>query len=189
MDVGVNGFDKNEKIQELREQRADYMYKPSTELDKKHPQLYLRARGVSLEKFLQKYRWGGKVIRSFYGVYGHMTVSDTTSYYTLMRNSGFLFLGFLFLTVLLRGNGEQRLLLFNLTICTLGLIIAAGYASWTKDLQAQGRYMLVILPMLGMLIAQTEQLFQALLFRSFVAFMFIFSLYNFIFIGLASPIL
>lgn len=189
LDLHVNGFDKAAKMQQLKEQQADDLYKPSTELAKKHPNLSLRARGTSLKELFTKHRWGGKVLRSFYGVYGHMTVAGSTCYYNLMRGSGFLFLAFIFLTVLFRGGREERTLLFNVAACSLALIAAACWKSWTKDFQPQGRYMLVILPMLGVLLAKMERLLPPLVLHAFFAVMFLMSLYNFIFVGIASPIL
>jgi hypothetical protein len=183
-DISVNGFDKGAKVQQVREQKAAYMYKPSTSLNEKHPYLYIRARGVGFKKYLEKYRWGGKAVRSFYGVYGYMTVSGTTAYYDLMRITGFLFLGFITITILWKGGWWENTMLCNAAVCGLTLIGLACYRSWVNDLQAQGRYLLVVLPILGMLIAHTRQLFQPLIMRSFVVFMFVMSLYNYIFVGL-----
>ena len=183
-DISVNGLNKGEKIQQLREQRADYMYKPSTELHKKHPYLHLRARGIGFKKYLEKYRWAGKTVRSFYGVYGYMTVSGTTAYYDLMRITGFLFLGFIALTILVRGGWWENTMLVNAAGCGIALIGIACYRSWVNDLQAQGRYILVVLPILGILIAHTRHLLQPLIMRSFVVFMFVLSLHNYIFVGL-----
>jgi hypothetical protein len=191
LDVHVNGFNKAEKIQSVREDRAIPLYHPKTELVQKHPFLHLKARGVTLWQLFmgQPYRWGGKVLRSLYGVYGHMTVSDTTTYYLFMQRAGFAFLLLVVLTVLWRGTWQDRLVLGAGLLCSLALIAAALYAAWTKDFQPQGRYMLVLFPILGMLIARTERLFPPLLFRSCILLMFFMSLYNFIFVGLASPLL
>ncbi len=189
LDLSVNGFNRAEKIQTVREERAGHLFKPSTELAHKHPFLHFKDRGISLSQLFTEHRWGGKVLRSFYGVYGYMTVSDTTTYYTLMQRAGFAFLLLVVLTVLLRGSWQDRLVLGSGLVCSLALIAAALYTAWTKDFQAQGRYIIVILPMIGMLLARTEQLFPPLLLRSCILFMFFLSLYNFIFVGLASPIL
>jgi hypothetical protein len=189
LDMHVNGFDKAEKVEKLKEQQAAYLYKPSTDLRRKHPYLSLRTRGTSLKSLFTKHRWGGKVLRSFYGVYGHMTVSGSTRYYNFMRTSGFLFLIFILLTVLFRGGWEERTLLLSVAGCSLALIAAACWESWTKDFQPQGRYLLVILPMLGVLLARAERLIPPLILHTFFAVMFLLSLHNFIFIGIASPIL
>jgi hypothetical protein len=183
-DIIVNGSDKMLKIQQIREEKAGYMYKPSTPLAEQHPLLHLRDRGVTLKRFFTEYRWGGKILRSFYGVYGYMTVSGSTAYYTLMGLTGFFFLGFLFLTVLLRGGWWERSLVLNLVVCGLSLVGMACYRTWIMDFQAQGRYMLVLLPMLGVLLAHTKHLFQPLVLRSFILYMFFMSLTNFLFVGL-----
>lgn len=190
LDVSVNGWDKAATIQQLKEEKAERAYKPSTELAKKHPHLYMKERGVRLQELLgDKYRWGGHIIRSFYGVYGQMSVGASKSYYTFMQNCGWLFLAFVYLTVLLRGGTEERLLLLNLTCCGLALIGGGIWASWTKDFQPQGRYMLPILPMLGLLLARTGPLFPPVLLRALFTLMFLLSLCSFLFVGLASPLL
>jgi hypothetical protein len=191
-DIAANGWNKAAKIQQLREEHAERAYKPSTELAKKHPHLQLRARGVSFGEMLSgsgTYRWGGKALRSFYGVYGHASVAASAAYYELMSWSGWLFCGLAVLTVLLRGGTEERLLLLNLSGCGLLLVGAAAWASWTKDFQPQGRYMLPLLPMLGLLLARTGPLFPPLLLRALFTLMFLLSLCSFLFVGLASPLL
>jgi hypothetical protein len=190
LDIYVNGWNKATKIQQLREARAERAYKPSTALAEQHPHLNLKGRGVSLQDLLgDKYRWGGHIIRSFYGVYGQMSVAADKSYFTLMIRCGWLFLIFVYLTVLLRGGWPERLLLLNLTCCGFALICGGIWASWTKDFQPQGRYMLPMLPMLGLLLAKTEPLFPPLLLRTFFILMFLLSLSSFIFVALASPLL
>lgn len=190
LDLHVNGWNKAAKIAQLREERAERAYKPSTELAKKYPHLDMKARGVSLKDLLgDKYRWGGHIIRSFYGVYGQMSVSASKSYYTFMQNCGWLFLAFVCLTVLLRGGTAERLLLLNLICCGLALIGGGIWASWTKDFQPQGRYMLPILPILGLLLARTEPHLPQLPLRALSLLMFLLSLASFLFVGLASPLL
>ena len=183
-DVSVNGFDKAEKVQQVREQQAQTMFKPSTPLEQQHPNLYLKMRGVTLEQFWDKHRWGGKIVRSFYGVYSYMTVSGSTAYYDLMRNAGFLFLAFIIVTIIFRGGWWENSLLFTALLCCLALTGTAFYTSWSVDFQAQGRYMMVILPILGILIVHTERLFHPVILRSFIVFMFVMSTYNFLFVGL-----
>ncbi|CAK8720748.1 hypothetical protein GCAAIG_10300 [Candidatus Electronema halotolerans] len=190
LDISVNGWNKAATIQQLREERAERAYKPSTELAKQHPHLNLKGRGVRLQELLgDKYRWGGHIIRSFYGVYGQMSVAASKSYFTLMIRCGWLFLATVYLTVLLRGGWTERLLLLNLTCCGLVLISGGIWASWTKDFQPQGRYMLPMLPMLGLLLTKTEPLFPPLLLRAFFTLMFLLSLGSFLFIALPSPLL
>ncbi len=190
LDIHVNGWNKTAKIQQLKEKRAERAYKPSTALAEQHPYLNMKARGVSLKELLgDKYRWGGHIIRSFYGVYGQMNVAASKSYFTLMIRCGWLFLILIYLTVLLRGGWHERLFLLNLTCCGLVLIGGGIWASWNKDFQPQGRYMLPMLPMLGLLLAKTQPLFQPLLLRAFFTLMFLLSLSSFLFIALPSPLL
>lgn len=184
VDVSVNGFDKGKKIQEVREQMAYKAYKSSTNLNEQHPNLYLKERGVSFKQLFNQYHWGGKVVKSFYGVYCYMSVAGSTAYYDLMRNTGFLFLAFIIMSIIFRGGWWENTLLVNALVCCCALIAVACYRAWNVDFQPQGRYMMVILPILGILIVHTERLFQPVILRSFIVFMFVMSAYNFLFVGL-----
>jgi hypothetical protein len=184
LDVKVNGFNKGEQVIAMSRLRARKKFNLNTPLEDRSPFLRIKSQGVTLTEFLDKYNWAGKITRSFYGVYGYLTVSCSTSYYTLMRNIGFLFVLFLALTAVIRGGWWENGILLNTTFCSVGLISAACYIAWAHDFQAQGRYLLPILPMLGVLIVNVERLLQPLIFRSFVILMFVMSGYNFIFVGL-----
>ena len=183
-DVQVNGFNKKEQILAMSNKRAQKYYNMTTPEEKRNPFLHMKARGVTFKELWDKYNWPGKISKSFYGVYGYLTVQGYSAYYKWMRNTGFLFIAFLAITLSLKGNWLERSLLLVALLCSLGLIAAAGYFAWTSDFQAQGRYLLPILSILSVLIARTEHLLSPLLFRSFFFVMFLMSGYNFIFVGL-----
>lgn len=180
----VNGFDRSAKIAELQEELAGPMYKPSTPLEEKHPFLYRKARGESLEEFIMIDRWFGKTFRSAFGVYGYFTVSASTMYYTVVRWVGVTFLLYCSLAVLIRGGVAGNLLLAYCLSCAAGLIGASLYHSWTADFQAQGRYLFPIIPMLSIVIYHIRSLLPAPGFRLLMLSMFTLSVYSYIFVAL-----
>jgi hypothetical protein len=184
VDVKVNGFNKREQTIAMSKKRAKKEYNLTTPLEDRSPFIRMKTRGVTFDEFINKYNWPGKISRSFFGVYGYLTVHGSTAYYTWMRYTGALFVLFISCCIIVRGSWWENGLLLQALICSAGLICAAGYFAWFRDFQAQGRYLLPILSILGIVIAQTERFLQPLLFRAFVVLMFVMSVNNFIFVGL-----
>lgn len=183
-DYHVNGMDRSEKLAQLREELAAPMYKPSTPLEKKHPFLYRKARGHTLEQLVINEYWFGKTFRSAFGMYGYFTVSATDSYYHLIHTTGIAFLVFFAGSIMLRGGVAGNTLLLLASACAFGLIGASLYHSWTSDFQTQGRYLFPIIPMLGVLLYHTRKYMIAPGYRLFLVAMFLLSSYSFIIVAL-----
>ncbi len=77
-DIFINGTDKAQKLLACREKLAKTAYKPSTPLGKSAPGLNLRKRGIALSDVWTHYRWGAKVLRSAFGVYGYTMSGPST---------------------------------------------------------------------------------------------------------------
>ncbi len=180
----VNGLDRQEKIAALREEIALPAYKPSTPLEEKQIYLYRKSRGDSLNDIIVKNRWIGKTFRSFFGVYGYFTVSASNQYYDFVRWFGTGFFMFFVGSVLIRGGWRNRILLFAVLACGGGLITASLYHSWTADFQAQGRYLVPIIPMLSILYFHTRNIVPQKVFYFFIMSMFMLSSYSFIYVAL-----
>ena len=183
-DIYINGIDKEKKLNDCREKLAKTAYKPSTPMEKRMPGLNIKEKGVSLKDVLIKYRWGEKSFRSAFGVYGYTSISASESYYDIPRVVGLLFVLFIFWSSLFKTNCNTKLLLLNAIICSVLLIGAALWKSWTSDFQAQGRYFLPIVAISGFLLYQIKGVLNKQLFNLFVLLMFLTSVYSFIFIGL-----
>lgn len=177
----VNGFDRNTRIAELREKLADPMYKPSRELDKKYHTLYKKERGTTLVDMVTVDRWFEKSFRSSFGVFGYFTISAPQTYYDLVRWTGVGLLLFVFGSIFLRGGLVNSTFAFSLLVLSGALIAASFYHSWTKDFQAQGRYLLPIVPMLGILYARTHKIIYKPLLILGVSGMYLLGIYSFIF--------
>lgn len=141
LDYGVNGIDRNEKIESMRQELADPLFNPATELDKRHAYLDMKERGVTLNKIITVHRWFEKSFRSAFGVYGHMTVQATHAYYDLVRWLILVLFVFVAGSVLIWGDWPERCIMIAAVCCAAGLIGASLHHSWTADFQAQGRYL------------------------------------------------
>lgn len=183
-DYYVNGFDRAEKLAALQEKLAQPIYKPSTELHKKHVHLYMKARGNSLEKIIKVDRWFAKTFRSTFGVYGYFTLSAADDYYIIVQWLGTAFLLFFIGSIVMKGGLQNTILLLVGLSFGVGLIGISLWHSWTSDFQAQGRYLFPILFLLGIIYSQTRDVFQKRILSFFVFSMFTISLYSFIYIAL-----
>jgi hypothetical protein len=183
-DYYVNGFDRNEKLIEMRDKVARPMFNPNSPLDKQHAQLSMKERGVPLAEIIHKDRWFEKTFRSAFGVYGYFTISGSHGYYDLVRWTGVAFLIFFFASVFLRSGMFNSIQALSALSLAAALIAASLYHSWVDDFQAQGRYLIPILPMLGILCAQNKEYVNAKLCTFFVTCMFLLSAYSFICVAL-----
>lgn len=185
LDFSVNGLDSKQKQQELVEQMAEPLYKPSTPLAKKHIYLYMRDRGFSLERILTKEQWGAKTFISSFGAYGFTQYLGGSVYYDAVRTVGITMIGLLLFSILIYGPPSSHWLFAITGGCALLLIAASIWQSWNISFQAQGRYLAPILPMLGILFFHTRPWLLNRMFNGLIFTMFALGAYSFIFIGLA----
>lgn len=183
-DYQVNGFDRMEKIRKMRDKIALPMFNPTTPLEKQHQSLSLKERGTTFKEIIHRDRWFEKSFRSAFGVYGYFTISGGYVYYEIVRWIGIAFLVFFFGSILLRAGLINNIQAFAAVSLATVLIAASFYHSWTKDFQAQGRYLMPILPMLGILCAQVREYVNARILTFFISCMFILSAYSFICVAL-----
>ena len=183
-DYYVNGFDRADKIANLRAEIADPLYNPETEVNKQHIHLTMKKRGVPLSHLIEKDRFFEKTFRSAFGVYGHFTISAPIIFYDVVRWTGVALL-VVFLTLIFRHSWrENGIITISFLVLSLGLIAAALNHAWTKDFQAQGRYLFSIAPMLSVVYARSHKYLNGWLFTSIFMVMFLLAAYSFIFVAL-----
>jgi hypothetical protein len=183
-DYHASGLARDEKLLAMRDKTARPMFNPDTPLEKQHLNLSKKKRGISLSEIIHKDRWFEKTFRSAFGVYGYFTISGGYVYYDLVRWTATAFLIFFFGSVFLRSglfNSFQALTVLSLATALIG---ASLYHSWTKDFQAQGRYLLPILPMLGILCVQCRAYLNPRILTFFTSTMFLLAAYSFICVAL-----
>jgi len=177
----VNGFDRNTKIAELREELARPSYKPSTELHKKDISLKRKARGTTLVEMVTVERWFERSFESSFGVFGYSSISASRTYYDLVRWTGVGLLFFVFGSIFFRGGITSSSLAFALVVLSGALIAASFYHSWTVDFQGQGRYLFPIIPMLGILYACTYRVIHRQILFFGVCAMYFLGMHSFVF--------
>jgi hypothetical protein len=184
LDIVVNGFDRQAKTEEMAELRAQPLYKPSTPLNEKHLYLYMRDRGVSLDRMIIKDMWGGKSFITAFGAYGFTQYFASPTFYELVRIIGFAILGLMLLGTLIHGPPSTHVLLMMIGICCSLLTVMLLWRSWTISFQPQGRYFAPILPMLGIMYYHIRPYVYDKVVAGLSVCLFLLGVYSFIFIGL-----
>ena len=181
----VNGMDMAKKKAEIKEQLADFEYKPSTPLEEKNPFLYRKAKGYTLKEIVITDNWFERTYRSAFGSYGYFTVNGGDSYYNALRPVAIALFLLVGITMVFRG-GIAGNTLFAFFICCSGALIGASlYHSWTTDYQTQGRYLLPAVPMFCMVLYHARQLMQGeVIYKLLITTLFLLSIYSYIFVGL-----
>ena len=184
-DYAVNGMDRKEKIAALQEELSAYSYKRSTPPEERMSTLYMRDKGVLLKDMISKYYWDKKIFHSAFGVYGYLTISGPQQYYKVVQSFGVLLLAFVLVSCIARGGlmGAGS----SLVVCgtSVLLIYVALHHCWTHDFQAQGRYLLPVVPIFGILIGQNIKVIEGRVLFVLIGGMYILGLYSFIFHGLS----
>ena len=185
LEIAANGPDYREKTNAMIEERAEPLYKPSTELHRKHIYLYMRDRGHTLRQIWTKEQWGGKSFVSAFGAYGYTQYVGTGIYYSLVKWTGVTLLAVILISLLI--HGPPRIwVLFTLTLTCAALLVAASlYQSWTISFQAQGRYLAPILPMFGVLYYHARPWLMRRTVNVLLLGLFGLSVWSFVFVGLA----
>ncbi len=180
-----NNWDRGDRIHQMWEKYANELYKPSTPLANKHPEMYLRERGNSLDDMLRIYRWDGKSFLSSFGGYGFTEFFASPHFYDWVRIIGLSILSLMLFSVLVRGSSDTQVLFMLSMVLGLMILAVSFYASWVRVLQPQGRYLAPILPILGVLYYHLRPCLYQWVFHCLILAMFLLSVYSFIFIGLA----
>lgn len=184
LDYTVNGLDRGIKLEQVQEDLATTLYKPSTPLDQKHIFLYRKARGDTLKDIIVLDRWFEKTFDSAFGMYGYFTVAGSDFYYNAVRALVTILLAYVMGVVVTRGGVRGNLLLAYFLSCSGALIAASLYHSWAVDYQSQGRYLFPLIPMSCVLFYHSRRILQGALLRALLSGLFLLSLYSFVFVAL-----
>jgi hypothetical protein len=185
-DYYVNGFDRSQKLQAMQEKMADPLYKPSTELHKKHISLKLKDRGTTLYELIKRDKWFQKTFATGFGVYGYFTIAAPRIYYNLVKWAAISLLLYIYLVLFIRGGLENSAIGVLAAVLFIALIAVSLHHSWTIGFQAQGRYLFPIVPILGIVLGRARHIFDTRLLTLTVSQMYVLALYSFIFVALLS---
>ncbi len=185
-DFVVNGPDPAQTRGALAEKYALEMYKPSTPLAQKHFYLYLKDRGVPLERLLRSDGWGEKTFGSSFGTYGYTQYTGSKTYYDLVSLIGWALMFTMLFSILINGPPALHGLFAITTGGVILLVVVTLLASWIQVFQAQGRYFAPALPMMGILYFHVREYVFERIFYCLVLVLFLFSAWSFLFVGLKS---
>lgn len=184
-DYYVNGADRGEKLAIAKEATAYYKYNPSTPPDKRISSFSLKEQGMDFNTMVDDLPWFEITFKSGFGVYGYTTIFGSITYYEMVKTLVLTLLLFFLSSILLRGGNADRLLVLTMLLFSVTLVYGSLYHSWTVDFQPQGRYLLVIIPMLSLLYGNSHRFVNQTVMAAGILAVYIFSLYSFICYGLA----
>ncbi len=150
-DYYVNGFDRQAKLTSAKQMYAKHIFKPDNTVAETTGTLFLKKQGVALKTILADYHWLEHTFRSGFGLFGYFTITAPDIYYNLVRWTVGLLALFLFLSIFIRGGIDNSSLAVTVLLLSSMLAAVSLNRSWTLDLQAQGRYLFVIIPMVAIL--------------------------------------
>jgi hypothetical protein len=184
-DLAVNGMNKDEKVLNLAERLAAEEFKPSkAATPSSFYGLRLREKGFSYWNLFTRHQWHVTTFKSFFGVYGWMTIFAGKLYYLGVFILSSLFALFILWISLTRARGPDRLPVITTVLLMISVILLSTIYSWIIDLQAQGRYLFPMLGMIAVLLYRSSTQKDAVILHLFTLTFFLVSIYSFIFVGL-----
>jgi hypothetical protein len=106
------------------------------------------------------------------------------AYYEFIRIVGLTALIILFAMVLVRSGWQGNTMLIIFVTCSLLIIGMSFLHAWTKDFQAQGRYLFPLVPMLGLFLFAVQRFLNRFFLNCCVLTLFGLSIYSFTAFGL-----
>lgn len=183
IDVGINGFNRKEKLAECRKKLAKPMFSIATPLKDRYHFLRLKERNVPLRDLFEKYNWGSKTFSHSFGVYFFKPEAKDW-YYKFIMVVCIFFALYLAGSIIIGLKADQIILLGVVVFCSILLIAASLWNSWTASFQAQGRYLFAIFIMTGFLMFQSLPNLNKKILNFFILLMFCLSVFSYVFIGL-----
>jgi len=177
---------KQSKLLEYQEQVAEPQFKPSTidrDLGGTFPEFRLRDKGASYTEIFSKWRWHETSFESFVGVYGYMNIFAGKWYYRVIGMFYVAFVAYLIGVIAMRRRRDEIVALVIFLVGASISLFISSYLSWSYALQAQGRYLFPILPMLACLVFFLRDSINRAVMAGFVISCFAMAVYSFIYIG------
>ncbi len=184
--AAVNDWHRTENIVNMQNKTADAKYNPLINPDSNNKYLNLKGKGVPLSYLWKDMQWGHITFMSTFGVFGNMSIYNSLEFYDSVSLLLYLILICILYDLLRQRASDGTFLLFMAMVaCSIALVAASLYNSWIADYQAQGRYLLPIVPMIAIFLYSSRQRLHWGRINFFVLLLFLFSSTSFIFLGLA----
>ena len=186
-DFYQNGFNKNQKLQQLANQFAAKGFRPidiETNIMQIRGGLRLKDKGESIQNLLTIRNWFNLSKNSFFGVYGGMRINAPEFYYQCIFFLFCLLIAYIGTQSILTFQASNIIFFLGSSLFMLLMILASLYHSWTYDFQPQGRYLLPILGILSFLLHEAREYLNRNILCLLISLMFAFSFWSFLFIGI-----
>lgn len=183
----VNDWQRNDKIMSMQNQTALEQYNPLRNPVETDKYLNIKGKGLPISYVWEDLQWGHITFMSTFGVYGNMSIYNSSEYYKSIQVFLYCILGCILYDLIVSRRLDNNVLLFaSVWICSATLAVASLYNSWVADYQAQGRYLLPILPMVGIFLYSARQRLQRFRINFFTLLLFLFAVSSFYFLGLTN---
>jgi hypothetical protein len=187
-DVWLNGSPghKAQTVAAMTEQYAQPDFKPSLYMvGEGRANLRLAQKGKPLNEMLYGMSWYSVSFRSAFGVYAHMTIwADDGIYNTLfLLLAAMAAMGAVAQIRSYGAKGAKTVVLVS-GACVLVLISSILF-SWFVDFEPQGRYLLPMLPFVGLLIAPAFDTPGKSAMKLLLVTMFLINVYSYAYVGIA----
>jgi hypothetical protein len=187
-DFSANGSPQQKAISKAKaaEKYAGPAFRPSTletNASASYPGLSLAGKGVSFSEVLgNPYHWASISWRSLLGVYGYMSIyAPAPLYWLLGLGLGLVLAG---ITIWAWVQPAARLDFYVVSAGVGLVVLSSAVHSWVNDFQAQGRYLLPALTMLGAFAFSHPDLLKTRPVRYGVAVCFLGGIISFLFTAL-----
>ena len=183
----ANDFQKSAKIKLVQEENRSPEFKKEYIIASgKNPhRLYLKQTGVPYHELFTEKRWLEISFKSFFGVYGYMNIS-LSGYFHLI--TGFIGAGITLIALLvstIRADLRFRIIVAYFFFAAFLVLVQSSMYSWLFNFQAQGRYMLAIIPMMAVVLAlaPSRQKLQPVSIQEYVVLVYLFNSVGFAIFG------
>lgn len=181
----VNDFELTQAVEDCRYQTATPLYHPDTPLEKLHPNMYLKDKGVGYFEMIERFNWYKRILFTALGTYGHTEYLNTNTHFVAMATLIVLLALYVFAQAARQPGAWPKVQVLTTVLAGFALLVAAAYMNWTGDYQPQGRYLMPWLVMLGSLM----MVYRSALHQNLIAVLlvpaFSLSLYSFYAVALA----
>lgn len=183
----VNDWQRNDKILLMQNETALEQYNPLRNPVETDKYLNVKGKGLPISYVWEDLQWGHITFMSTFGVYGNMSIYNSSEYYESICLLLYCILGCILYDLLKYIKIDDNVFLFaSVWICSATLVAASLYNSWVADYQAQGRYLLPILPMIGIFLYSARQRLESMRIHFFALLLFIFAVSSYFFLGLTN---
>lgn len=186
VDLYHYGLNKSAIVQQLKEEKAGYQFKPSTPLNEKYECMQLHDRNVSLRNMLFTKGFIKYSFRSFVGLYGYFQFHSSDLYYHWIMLLYLALYAIIFYYCIKSGKKRNIAIFAVMQALVLLSIVLSIYTSLYNDFEPQGRYILPALIPMAYCTTLNKNIFKNVTFNIILFLTCALSLYSFIRFGLFS---